>query len=241
MKYALITGGSRGIGRAISLKLAKMGYHLLINYVSHPDCARQVQQLAAAEGVEAELLPFNVANPQEIEDAIGGWQQQNPDKRIEILVNNAGIRRDGLLLSMSADDWNSVVDTSLNGFFHTTRLVLRDMVRQRYGRVINVVSLSGLQGVPGQTNYSASKAAIIGATRSLAQEVARRNVTVNAIAPGYIRTDMIQDIDEKEMAGRVPMNRFGRPEEVADLAGFLASSQASYITGQVISINGGLF
>lgn len=240
MKYALVTGGSRGIGRAICLKMAEMGYHVLINYVNNEEKALAVKHEIMDKGMNAEILKFDVANQFQVDTIIKEWIANHPESKIEILVNNAGIRKDGLLMSMSNDDWNMVMDTGIGGFYNVTRLIVGGMVKQRYGRIINIVSLSGLIGLPGQTNYSASKAAIIGATKALAQEVGSRNITVNAIAPGFISTEMIEDIDEDSHKGVIPMKRFGRPEEVAELVGFIASSKASYITSQVLEINGGL-
>jgi 3-oxoacyl-[acyl-carrier protein] reductase len=241
MKYALVTGGSRGIGRAICLKLAEMGYNILINYVSNDRNAEEVNALVISKGVSSEVLKFDVGNAQQVNEVLSSWIENNPTKKIEILVNNAGIRKDGLMMFMSDDDWNGVMNANVGGFFTVTRLVVKNMIRNRYGRIINIVSLSGLKGLAGQTNYSASKAAVIGATKALAQEIGKKNVTVNAIAPGYIRTEMIQEIKEDDVKSSIPANRFGEPEEVADLTGFLASKNASYINGQVISINGGLY
>jgi 3-oxoacyl-[acyl-carrier protein] reductase len=241
MKYALVTGGSRGIGRAICLKLADMGYNILINYVSNDNNAQEVLDLVRAKGVASEVLKFDVGNPTDVAQSLNTWIEKNPQNVIEILVNNAGIRKDGLMMFMSDDDWNGVMNANIGGFFAITRIVIKNMIRNRYGRVINIVSLSGLKGLPGQTNYSASKAAVIGATKALSQEIGKKNITVNAIAPGYIRTEMIQEIKEEDVKSSIPMNRFGEPEEVADLTGFLASKNASYISGQVISINGGLY
>jgi 3-oxoacyl-[acyl-carrier protein] reductase len=241
MKYALVTGGSRGIGRAICLKLADMGYNILINYVSNDSNAQEVLELVRSKGVASEVLKFDVGNPTDVSQVLNNWIETNPHNNIEILVNNAGIRKDGLMMFMSDDDWNGVMNANIGGFFTITRIVIKNMIRNRYGRVINIVSLSGLKGLPGQTNYSASKAAVIGATKALSQEIGKKNITVNAIAPGYIRTEMIQEIKEDDVKSSIPANRFGEPEEVADLAGFLASKNASYISGQVISINGGLY
>jgi 3-oxoacyl-[acyl-carrier protein] reductase len=240
MKYVLVTGGSRGIGKAVCLKLADMGYNILINYNSNDTAANEVKLAVEQKGVLAETLQFDVANQSQVDNAINGWQEKNKENFIEILVNNAGVRKDGLIMGMSNKDWNEVMDTGIGGFFNVTRLVVKEMTRQRYGRIINIVSLSGITGLPGQCNYSASKAAIIGATKALAQEVGKRNITVNAIAPGFITTDMTKDIDEDMLKAGIPVKRFGKPEEVADLVGFIASSNASYITSQVIEINGGL-
>jgi len=241
MKYALVTGGSRGIGRAVCLQLADMGYPLLINYTSNREAAEETKRLTEAKGVVAELLPFNVANVEEVDSALNGWAEKHPDDYIAVLVNNAGIRQDTMMVFMQNEQWSNVLDVSLNGFFYVTRRLLKDMITKRYGRIVNVVSLSGLKGLPGQTNYSAAKAAVIGATKALAQEVATRKITVNAVAPGFIATDMTKDLDEKQLKSLIPAGRFGQPEEVASLVGFLASEQAAYITGQVVSINGGLY
>jgi 3-oxoacyl-[acyl-carrier protein] reductase len=240
-KYALVTGGSRGIGRAICVKLAELGYDVLINYKGNVQAAEETAALVHATGVAAETMRFDVANREEVKKVLGGWMENNADKKITILVNNAGIRNDALLPMMSDEQWDSVLDTSLQGMYNVTRLIITQMAMARYGRVINIVSLSGLKGMPGQVNYSAAKAGMIGATKALAQEVARRNITVNAIAPGFIQTDMVADLDEKEYINMIPAKRFGKPEEVADLAAFLASDKAAYITGQVISVNGGLY
>lgn len=241
MKYALVTGGSRGIGRAISVKLAEMGYALLINYKSNEAEALNTAALVAEKGAAAELLKFDVSSKAETDAALGGWMERNKDKTIEVLVNNAGIRQDGLLMWMTDEQWKGVLGASLDGFFYVTRLVISGMLTSKYGRVVNVVSLSGLKGLPGQVNYSAAKAGVIGGTKALAQEVARRGVTVNAVAPGFIKTDMTQDLKEDELKKMIPMQRFGEAEEVADVVAFLASKKASYITGEVISINGGLY
>lgn len=241
MKYALVTGGSRGIGRAICLKLAAMGFPVLINYQSNSAAAEEAKKMIEENGGQAELLPFNAADPTAIEQALDGWSAAHPDDYISVLVNNAGIRRDTLMVFMQNEDWHNVLDTTLNGFFYTTRRLLKDMLSHRDGRIINVTSLSGIKGLPGQANYSAAKAAIIGATKALAQEVGARKVTVNAVAPGFIATDMTKELDESDLKKMIPVGRFGKPEEVAALVGFLASPEAAYITGEVISINGGLY
>lgn len=241
MKYALVTGGSRGIGRAVCLQLAEMGYPIIINYAANEQAALETKRLVEEKGVTAELLPFNVASMEEVNGALESWKANHPDDYIAVLVNNAGIRQDAMMVFMDNDQWHNVLDTSLNGFFYVTRAALKDMLTKRYGRIINLVSLSGLKGLPGQANYSAAKAAVIGATKALAQEVGARKITVNAVAPGYIATDMTQDLDEATLKKMIPVGRFGTAEEVASLVGFLASEQAAYITGEVVSINGGLY
>ena len=241
MKYALVTGGSRGIGRAICLQLADMGYPIIINYASNKDAALETQKMVEEKGVKSEILQFDVASSTEVENALEAWKNNHPEDYIAVLVNNAGIRQDNVMVFMEDSQWSNVLDISLNGFFYVTRKLLKDMLSKRFGRIVNIVSLSGLKGLPGQTNYSAAKAAVIGATKALAQEVAARKITVNAVAPGFIATDMTNDLDQDTLKKTIPVGRFGTPEEVAAAVGFLASEQASYITGDVISINGGLY
>lgn len=240
-KYALVTGGSRGIGRACCIKLAEMGYNVLVNYKGNQAAAEETVAMVKEKGMNAEALNFNVADKANVEEVLGGWMEQNKDSIIEVLINNAGVRQDTLMMSMTDEQWSSVMDTSLQGMYNVTKQVLNAMLMNRYGRIINMVSLSGLKGTPGQVNYSAAKAGMIGATKALGQEIAKRNVTVNAIAPGFVRTDMTEELNEKELTAMIPMKRFGEAQEVADLAGFLASKNAGYITGQVVSINGGLY
>lgn len=240
-KYALVTGGSRGIGRAISLKLADMGFAVLVNYNSNAAEADKTVEAIRAKGGVAEALQFNVSSKEEINGKLGGWIDANKDKVIEVLVNNAGIRKDNLLMMMPEEEWHSVLQTNLDSFYYITKLVIPGMLFQRNGRIINVVSLSGIKGLPGQTNYSASKAGVIGATKALAQEIGRKGITVNAVAPGFIKTDMTEGIDEKQFRAIIPMQRFGEADEVAETVGFLASKGASYITGEVINVNGGLY
>lgn len=241
MKYALVTGGSRGLGRAVCLKLATQGYPVLINYKSNEEAALETKRLVEEAGGQAELMPFDVSVQAEVEAAVDKWQDAHPEDYIAVLVNNAGIRRDNLMIFMQDDDWNSVLNTNLNSFFFLTRRVLKNMLSKRWGRIVNMASLSGIKGLAGQTNYSAAKAALIGATKALAQEVAARKITVNAVAPGFIATDMTKELPEDELKKMIPVGRFGTPEEVAAAVGFLTSDEAAYITGEVISVNGGLY
>lgn len=241
MDYALVTGGSRGIGAAVCRQLAADGLGVIVNYRTDAQSARNVANSIVSAGGHAELLPFDVTDVVQTDNAFEQWENAHPDDRITVLVNNAGIRRDNLMIFMPDEDWSAVLATTLNGFFYVTRRVLKNMLTSRRGRIVNIASLSGLKGLPGQTNYSAAKAALIGATKALAQEVAPRRVTVNAVAPGFVRSDMTESLDEKELSKLVPLRRFGEPEEVAALVSFLASDKAAYITGQTISINGGLY
>lgn len=241
MRYALVTGGSRGIGRSICTALAQQGYPVLINYLSNHEAAKETLALVENAGGKAELLPFDVADKEKSDAALDAWQDAHPDDYIAVLVNNAGIRNDAAMVFMDDDMWNNVIHTNLDSFFYVTRRVLKLMLTKRWGRIVNVASLSGLKGLAGQVNYSAAKGGMIAATKALAQEVAQRKVTVNAVAPGFIDTDMTAELPKDELVKLVPMRRFGTPEEVADTVAFLASEKASYITGNVISINGGLY
>lgn len=242
MKCALVTGGSRGIGKAICEKLAvDTDYHLLINFQSNTEAAEETLKAIKELGSTGEILKFNVANYQDVQSVLNKWQEANPEAIVEVIVNNAGITKDGLFMWMTPEDWSAVINTSLNGFYNVTNFFIQKLLRNKYGRIVNLVSVSGVKGTPGQTNYSAAKGAVVAATKALAQEVAKRNITVNAVAPGFIRTDMTSQLDEKELIKMVPANRFGEANEVADLVSFLVSKKASYITGEIININGGIY
>ncbi|HWV33580.1 MAG TPA: 3-oxoacyl-ACP reductase FabG [Dyadobacter sp.] len=242
MNCALVTGASRGLGRAIAVQLAKdHGLHILVNYASNQAAAEETLAEIQANGGSGELLHFNVQNKAEVDEALNGWREKNEDKFIGILVNNAGITRDGLFMWMPEKDWDDVLDISVKGLYNVTQNAIQQMLRKRSGRIVNVASVSGMKGVAGQTNYSAAKGAIIAATKSLAQEVAKRKITVNAVAPGFITSDMTKDLNEDELKQMIPMNRFGKADEVAHLVSFLASDKAAYITGEVININGGIY
>ncbi len=239
--HALVTGASRGIGRAVAIALAAdHRLNILVNYAKGAEQAEETARLVREHGVKAEPIQFDVTDREAVHKAVAGWAEANPGARIEVLVNNAGITKDNLFVFMPQEDWHAVIGTSLHGFYNVTSAVMQKMVRQRSGRIINVVSVSGAKGVAGQANYSAAKAAVIGATRSLAQEVAKRKITVNAVAPGFIRTDMTKDLPVDQLKGMIPMERFGEPEEVAHAVSFLASPRASYITGEVLHVNGGI-
>lgn len=239
-RYALVTGGSRGIGRAISLKLAGMGYAVLVNYQRNQTEADKTVALIQENGGTAETLKFDVSSKDDIQAALGGWIEANKDKTIEVLVNNAGIRKDFLLMMMADNDWHDVLRTNLDSFYYITKLVIPGMMFNRYGRIVNVVSLSGIKGLPGQTNYSASKGGVIAASKALAQEIGRKGITVNCVAPGFIKTEMTEGIQESQFRTIIPVQRFGEADEVAEAVGFLASKGASYITGEVLNVNGGL-
>ena len=241
-KIALVTGGSRGLGRAISVRLAKdHGLHVLVNYTSNSAAADETVKLIEEVGGTAEPLGFNVADREATDAALFNWLEANEGEHISVIINNAGITQDGLFMVMSEEQWDDVLGVSLGGFFNVTKKLVDKMIRKRWGRVVNVVSVSGMMGNPGQVNYSAAKGGVIAGTKALAKEIAKRNVTVNAVAPGFIETDMTADFDQKEMSRMIPMHRFGKPEEVAAAVSFLVSDDAAYITGNVININGGLY
>lgn len=241
MKVALVTGGSRGIGRAVCIKLASMGYYLLVNYQSNDTAAEETLAAVKAAGADGELMKFDVSDETQVQSVLSGWIENHKEQPVEVLVNNAGIKDDTLLMWMTGKQWKDVLSTSADGFFFVTKAVIQGMLQKRYGRIVNIVSLSGVKGMSGQTNYSAAKAAVIGATKALAQEVGKRNITVNAVAPGFIKTDMTKDLDEKTLKQLIPAGRFGEPEEVSELVGFLVSGHAAYINGAVIHVNGGLY
>ena len=240
-RIALVTGGSRGIGRAIALRLARDGARVAINYIRHADSADEVVKSITKLGSSAVSVQADVTKSEEVKAMFQRLRESwGPP---EILVNNAGIIRDSLLARMSEEDWDAVVNIHLRATFLCTRLAVRDMVRNRWGRIINIGSVVGIGGNIGQSNYSAAKAGVIGFTRSIAKEVATRNITVNYVAPGYVTTDIVEDLTpelKEKILQRVPMGRFGRADEIADLVGYVASDSASYITGQVIAIDGGM-
>ena len=242
-RYALVTGASRGIGRAIAIELAKDGCSILLNYKSNHAAAEETKRLIEEAGGEAELMPFDVSQPDAINAALDKWFAAHPDEYIDVLVNNAGIVDDEIMLMMEPVQWHRVIDVNLNGFFYCTRRVIEGMVENHHGRVVNISSISGQTGFPGKVNYAAAKSALIGVTKELSVELATKNITVNAVSPGMIETDMARQTEEY-MAERmrdinnIPMRRLGKPEEVAYLVSFLCSNRADYISGQVIGING---
>ena len=239
---ALVTGASRGIGRAIAVQLAKdHGLHILINYAADTKAANQTMESICEVGGSAELLPFKVEDREKVDEVMDTWMKNHSQKFIRVLINNAGITKDGLLMWMAENDWDQVLAVSVKGMFNLSQKVIRQMLRKRSGRIVNIASVSGLKGLPGQMNYSAAKAAMIGATKALAQEVGKRNITVNAVAPGFIRTDMTKDLDTGQYLPFIPAGRVGEAEEVAHLVSFLVSDKAAYINGEVININGGLY
>lgn len=241
MKNALVTGGSGGIGRAICIKLAAAGFHILVHYNKNEEGAKETLKAIEEAGNSGEIVHFDISDKNLINGFYEKWKAANQGKYIDVLVNNAGKSADNLMIFMDDSEWESVIDVNLNSFFYLTKTILKDMLVNKHGRIINIVSLSGIKGLPGQTNYSAAKAGVIAATKALAQEVGKKRVTVNAVAPGYIKTKMTEDLDESQLKKFIPLNRFGLPEEVAEVVEFLASDRSSYITGEVISVNGGIY
>jgi 3-oxoacyl-[acyl-carrier protein] reductase len=238
-KIALITGASRGIGRAIAVALAAAGHHALINFRSRADEANQTLAFIQKNGGIGELCPFDVADTSACEQAVA--QILKTHQRIDILVNNAGVRHDALLIFMKPEQWAKVIATNLNSFFNLTQPVVKQMVLNRRGRIVTIASTAGQTGVEGQANYAAAKAGVIGASKSLAREVAKRGVTVNVVAPGFIETEMLDEAQRAQFLAQIPAGRFGKPAEVAAAAAFLCSDSAAYITGAVINVNGGIY
>ncbi len=237
-EIALVTGASKGIGAAVAVDLARRGFDLWLNYRSDHDGARRVAAEVEALGRRCVLVPFDVADGDAAKASLSPLLEEAPPL---VLVNNAGFARDTLLVWMSREEWDGVLSVHLGGFFHVTKLVLAPMLKRRRGRIVNLVSTSGEAGMAGQVNYSAAKAGLIGATKALAREVAKRNVLVNAVSPGFIDTEMTQGLPREQILGQIPLGRMGTATEVAAVVGFLASPEASYVTGQVIGVNGGVY
>jgi 3-oxoacyl-[acyl-carrier protein] reductase len=238
-RIALVTGASRGIGRAVAAALAASGFHVLINYRSRQPEAEETLALIQRTGGTGELCPFDVADATACGQAVARVLQTH--RQIDVLVNNAGIRHDALMVFMSAEQWSQVIATNLNSFFNVTQPIVKQMALQRRGRIVTIASTAGQTGVEGQTNYAAAKAGVIGASKALAREVARRGVTVNVLAPGFIETDMLEGLRREQAIAQIPAGRFGQPEEVAAAAVFLCSAAAGYITGAVLNVNGGVY
>jgi 3-oxoacyl-[acyl-carrier protein] reductase len=238
-KVAIITGSSRGIGKETALALGKQGAKVVVNYTNSKEAAEDVVKIIGESGSEAIAIKGDISKSEEVDHLIKSTLEHFG--RIDILVNNAGITRDTLLLRMKLEDWQKVIDLNLTGVFLCTKAVIKTMVKQKSGRIINITSVAGLMGNPGQANYSAAKAGVIGFTKTVAKEVASRGITVNAVAPGFIETDMTHGLNNDEILKMIPLNRFGKPEEIAGMIGFLAGDPAAaYITGQVFNVDGGM-
>jgi 3-oxoacyl-[acyl-carrier protein] reductase len=238
-QIALVTGASRGIGRAVALALAAEGAEVVVNYASSPEAAEAVVAEIQAKGGSAYALKADVSDEASVDDLIKTVLKRS--ERIDVLVNNAGITRDGLLMRMKTEDWQAVINLNLTGVFLCTRAVTRPMLKQRSGRIINITSVVGLMGNAGQANYAAAKAGVVGLTRSSAKEMASRGITVNAVAPGFIATDMTKDLEADAILSAIPLGRFGSPDQVAGAVRFLAADPAAaYITGQVLQVDGGM-
>ncbi|OQY01325.1 MAG: 3-oxoacyl-ACP reductase [Desulfobacteraceae bacterium 4572_130] len=238
-QIALVTGASRGIGKAVAIALSKTKTYVFINYKNNKNAALNTLKIIQKNGDQGEILGFDVSKKEETEKNIKNIIKNNG--KIDILVNNAGLKDDMLMVRMKQENWESVINTNLTGFYNVSRLIVKNMIKNRFGRIINITSTSGQTGAAGQVNYSASKAGLIGATKALAKEIASRNITVNAVAPGFIETEMTKNILMDEIVKSIPVKRFGTPKEVAAAVMFLCSKQASYITGQVLGVNGGIF
>lgn len=237
-KLAFITGASRGIGAEIARTLARANYDIWLNYNTNHQAAESVKRDIEAVGRSCRLLSFDVSDGEKVNEVLVPLlEERTPD----VLINNAGITRDGLLVFMKEEEWKSVISTSLDGFFHVTKTILFEMLKRKNGKIITISSLSGQSGLPGQTNYAAAKAGLIGATKSLALEVARKGIIVNAVAPGLIETDMTANVDKERVIPQIPVRRFGHVEEVAGVVEFLCSDKANYIVGEVINVNGGMY
>lgn len=241
-RVALVTGGSRGIGRAICVKLASQGATVYVNFTSNPTAADETVKLCQEQGAQAFALGFDVSDSAAVDAAFEKIQKDS--SKLDILINNAGISKDGLFVRMKDEDWQRIMNINLNGAFYCARAAARLMMKARYGRIVNMSSVVGEMGNPGQAPYVSSKAALIGLTKSVAKELASRNVTVNAVTPGYIETDMTDELDEKrkaELMTVIPVGRIGSPADIANVTAFLVSDEASYVTGQVIGVNGGMY
>jgi 3-oxoacyl-[acyl-carrier protein] reductase len=238
IRVAIVTGGSRGIGRAIAIELAGDGYYVIINYKSNDQAAAETLAQIRSNGGVGEILKFNIVESKEVDNAFDDIFKRFSS--IDVLVNNAGVTADNLFLMIPEADWDLVIDTTLKGFYNMTKPVLKKMLRHKKGSVVSIASVAGLIGNKGQANYSAAKAGLIGASRAIAAEVAKKGIRLNVVAPGLIETDMIRDAPVEFIKNIIPMGRIGKPDEVAKVVRFLCSDDASYITGQVISVNGGM-